>query len=327
MRLRLLFLDKKILWVVLTTVFLSILASGGVDYLTFREVMKKKSSEISVLIGEGDELAVQGIIDELQSAYDRQIEVRTFDQETIKTHIYNSGVCLVNFNDEILNMGASMGSLSACVGVESLFLRGLTSRFFFLTFSLVQFFGLLYLVVTKSATERNLMSLIKYLESEDKKIRYVGRKSELFLKIEQLIGSREEALHAVVSARLSYERQKSIGDLAKQVAHDIRSPLMALDIALKDASGLSNERRGLIEQASSRIRSIAEDLLHKSKKPPVAFQEPDLDFAEHKSCEEFSVVPAVLRIISEKKMSFPQVLFEASGLEGEVLVPGCEGEF
>ncbi|MFZ4402733.1 MAG: sensor histidine kinase [Pseudobdellovibrionaceae bacterium] len=50
--------------------------------------------------------------------------------------------------------------------------------------------------------------------------------------------------------------------LAKQVAHDIRSPLSALNMVVSVANGLPEAQRLMIRNASQRINDIANDLLH-----------------------------------------------------------------
>lgn len=57
----------------------------------------------------------------------------------------------------------------------------------------------------------------------------------------------------------------AIGEVAQQVAHDIRSPLAALDSVLKDLSQLPEERRILIRSAVGRIRDIANNLIEKNR--------------------------------------------------------------
>lgn len=53
--------------------------------------------------------------------------------------------------------------------------------------------------------------------------------------------------------------------IAKQVAHDIRSPLSALMIVEKSIQGLREEQRNLLVGAAQRIGKIAEDLLEQSQ--------------------------------------------------------------
>lgn len=76
--------------------------------------------------------------------------------------------------------------------------------------------------------------------------------------------------------RLAYEtirsqsRMAALAALSAQVAHDIRSPLAALDSALKDIGQLPEEKRQLISGAAGRIRDIADDLLGKNREARAA---------------------------------------------------------
>jgi signal transduction histidine kinase len=71
---------------------------------------------------------------------------------------------------------------------------------------------------------------------------------------------------------LSYEEANrkqtqlsALGKLASQVAHDIRSPLVALDAALKDTAELPEKKRIIVRHAVNRIRDIANNLLEKNR--------------------------------------------------------------
>ncbi len=57
----------------------------------------------------------------------------------------------------------------------------------------------------------------------------------------------------------------SLIQLATQVAHDIRSPLAALDLAVTQVQNLDEQPRLIIRSAASRIRDIANDLLNRSR--------------------------------------------------------------
>ncbi len=59
--------------------------------------------------------------------------------------------------------------------------------------------------------------------------------------------------------------QASIGQIASQVAHDIRSPLAALDMVSNHLSQLPEEKRIIVRSALSRIRDIANGLLEKQR--------------------------------------------------------------
>ncbi len=61
------------------------------------------------------------------------------------------------------------------------------------------------------------------------------------------------------------EREKALGSIAAQVAHDIRSPLAALCVLEHDLSGLEEEKRILLRSAVNRIKDIANNLLQRSR--------------------------------------------------------------
>lgn len=59
--------------------------------------------------------------------------------------------------------------------------------------------------------------------------------------------------------------QLMAGEMARQVAHDIRSPLTALQIAVSSIDKSPVEAKVLIEKSTARICKIAEDLLSRSR--------------------------------------------------------------
>lgn len=69
----------------------------------------------------------------------------------------------------------------------------------------------------------------------------------------------------IQNRRMQDERDAAIGRVAAQVAHDIRSPLAALEVAASDASQLPEDKRLLIGSAIDRIRDIANSLLDRHR--------------------------------------------------------------
>ncbi|MBI4655943.1 MAG: HAMP domain-containing histidine kinase, partial [Elusimicrobia bacterium] len=67
-------------------------------------------------------------------------------------------------------------------------------------------------------------------------------------------------------ARLEREKahMEALVNLSAQVAHDIRSPLVALDAALKNTAYLPEKQRIIVRHAVNRIRDIANNLLEKN---------------------------------------------------------------
>lgn len=91
------------------------------------------------------------------------------------------------------------------------------------------------------------------------------------------------------------EKLEIMSLLANQVAHDIRSPLAALDMALKDSDGLSEEKRVMVRTATNRIHEIFNDLLNKNKK-----------IGHEKSDEKHTILISSIieSLVAEKRVQF-----------------------
>lgn len=74
---------------------------------------------------------------------------------------------------------------------------------------------------------------------------------------------------------LQLKFQKSYAELAAQVAHDIRSPLAALEVVSGDVAHLPQDNRILIRSAIGRIRDIANSLLDGNKALIAGMKAPD----------------------------------------------------
>lgn len=80
-------------------------------------------------------------------------------------------------------------------------------------------------------------------------------------------GSRRELLNRLRAQELQAELSlnKEISTMSRQVAHDIRGPLMALTTLSHLSHEMTEEKKELLSLAVSRIRGIADDLLVKGK--------------------------------------------------------------
>lgn len=68
-------------------------------------------------------------------------------------------------------------------------------------------------------------------------------------------------IEPLVVSSIQIEKEAAIGEVASQVAHDIRSPLAALDVVMKDLQNLPDVKKKLIRHSVNRIHDIANDLL------------------------------------------------------------------
>lgn len=103
-------------------------------------------------------------------------------------------------------------------------------------------------------------------------------------------------------------QREAIVRMAAQVAHDIRSPLAALDAALADTASVPEEKRRLLNAASARIRDIAEGLLRKDR----ARSEAD------GGRQAFDVEDLVGPLVDEKRLVLPEGVRFESRKSGDV---------
>ncbi|KTD33571.1 sensor kinase HydH [Legionella nautarum] len=99
------------------------------------------------------------------------------------------------------------------------------------------------------------------------------------------------------------KHEAAIGRLATQVAHDIRSPLTALDVAIKHIGNLEERERLLIRNAVLRINDIANNLLSQYKQKNL-IPEPS------SSLKPELIADILLKVISEKRIQQENLAIE-----------------
>ncbi len=105
------------------------------------------------------------------------------------------------------------------------------------------------------------------------------------------------------SERDLHENEAKLGKLAAQVAHDVRSPLAALEVVLPDLSVLSEDKRLLVRSAIGRIQDIINHLLEtyrKDKAPPQT--KPQASQPNPTSTQLLSAL--VESLVSEKRLQY-----------------------
>ncbi|MBY0471704.1 HAMP domain-containing histidine kinase [bacterium] len=126
------------------------------------------------------------------------------------------------------------------------------------------------------------------------RLKFKGRDevSTLALSFDQMI----ESLETSQQKALSVERDRALGSLARQVAHDIRSPLVALKVIEKDLSSVPEESRVLLRHSIERIQDIAHSLMKNSPQSTTAI--------ESEKTEAHLVSALIDSLISEKRVQF-----------------------
>lgn len=93
-------------------------------------------------------------------------------------------------------------------------------------------------------------------------------------------------------------KRAAYGELARQVAHDIRSPLAALKVVVQTSSRLPEQERLLVQSAAERIQDIANNLIEQNKSP--GDQEPQ----GGEAFGSYLLSSLIEEIISEKRTQY-----------------------
>lgn len=111
-----------------------------------------------------------------------------------------------------------------------------------------------------------------------------------------------------VELKYEHELNKSIAQIATQVAHDLRSPIMAIQIVANKIDFHENDHKQLILNASMRVSQIANGLLENAK---------SLKLGVNKNLHEttkidtnFGVFTSINKIVEEKKTLAPHINFK-----------------
>lgn len=116
----------------------------------------------------------------------------------------------------------------------------------------------------------------------------------------------EQRILDLLDQAAQQERDKSlveIGNIAAQVAHDIRSPLTAINSLMNHTNQLPDQQRTIVKNAVQRINDIANNLLVQYKNPQAITGDQVLDTGP---CAPQLIYPLLDSLVSEKRSVMPQ---------------------
>lgn len=97
-----------------------------------------------------------------------------------------------------------------------------------------------------------------------------------------------------LNEKLQVEKSEALSQMAKKVAHDIRSPLAALEMVSSNIQGLPEESRNILRTICQRISDIANNLLRDHR---------DINKNTKAKVQSCLVVPLIEQILSEKRLT------------------------
>lgn len=122
--------------------------------------------------------------------------------------------------------------------------------------------------------------------------------------LETAIEAFEENLHQLHLKTLEAEKSQLLEQTARQVSHDIRSPLSALNLVVNSLDKVPEEKRLILRSATSRINDIANTLLNKAKPEIITVTESN-DNSTGRLVTTVELIPAIVdMLISEKRIQY-----------------------
>lgn len=161
----------------------------------------------------------------------------------------------------------------------------------FVLFSLLTMVFLLYPLSTTIPEKLFVKPINRFLEL----VSHPETKQELSTSLPAELEELEAKIFQLLDQAKERERNQSLiqlGEIAAQVAHDIRSPLAALNTCLKVLPYIPEDQRILMRNAASRINDIANNLLQQYKNQ-----------ATEVSMSIWLLAPLIEGIISEKRIA------------------------
>ncbi len=119
----------------------------------------------------------------------------------------------------------------------------------------------------------------------------------------QQINQMAQSLQENQKLRLELEHARILTEVATQIAHDIQSPLAALEMAQKDLLSGSQDSEQLLKTAITRIQEITDDLRDRAKSQKT----------KPSRAEPTAISPEIRRILEEKKLEYrsnPRITFQ-----------------
>ena len=209
----------------------------------------------------------------------------------------------LKFNVDINFLDESVGNVESCIESDL--------RYFSRTFVAISFFGAFFVILVAYTFNRLIKDVNKPIYDFAEFISNInfttlelpivdeGKQSKnssiklLYKDISNLIANLKESQKEL----LDKEKHMAMSELAVQVAHDIRSPLAALEMVLLSKDVIEADKKELMKNASIRINDIAESLLENYRAPQ------NINTNSNK-LEGFELSLLVDAIVAEKKLQY-----------------------
>lgn len=148
-----------------------------------------------------------------------------------------------------------------------------------------------------------LISFANGTNTEIEKLRQHSSGKAMAALVNSVVGY-QESQSKLKTIEIEQEKNQIISKISAQVAHDIRSPLAALNMVVQQTAQLPEEKRIIIRSSVSRIRDIANNLLQKNKEISATAKGQALQESTEEKPITQLLSSLIDPLITEKRMQF-----------------------
>lgn len=284
--------------------FISIIFTTVINGFLFSMYLDRSASRISLALIEKDDIGIQRYEEEINFLFGKKVSlISALQKDKTDISLFNEKCFYVSKKD-LLYLSQKTGEVNICYAAGRFFKEIIYGHYFYVSLLLLLIIFIFSSEYSKNSTEIEINNLIDALEANVKSGKRLNLESKnpLFNKIESLICDREKlALDNAVS-KVELEKQSEITQIARMVAHDIRTPLSSLNLALYGLDGIESQRLKIIKESLNRIQIIASDLLVRSRKE-VGIRE-NINLKHEKVNLIFLISEIINEYVSHSKIKF-----------------------
>ncbi|HLB42673.1 MAG TPA: hypothetical protein VJN02_07475, partial [Gammaproteobacteria bacterium] len=259
------------LWATISIIGLTLLA-GGITFLqNITQLHKEGKNKLKMiapiimnsLSGElmiGDDRAIKAILEDFREKYNLHTIIISNNIITCPENKFFSNSNYVCFDGVMPDISPKYYIMMTSSGIK---LASDTLEIFFIwTLLPLILLGVIIAYIIKKKLKYSIVDPIRSLSNNPETWRLNGSGiAREVVEVSQRLLNYINERDAQITYSEKLKGEASIGRLASQLAHDIRSPLIALDIIIKDIKNIPEEQRIVMRNSANRINDIANNLL------------------------------------------------------------------
>ncbi len=288
-------------WLILNAVSLTIFAATAFWFVRFSATENQR-----LIDSQWETLTRSRLADLNRGDYRSFVEGVGRDFSNLYLEI-SEGAALFSAGDKPKDGHCRSGAIDVIRNRDLSHIKVLMCRPFRSPFSIYATLALLYVLVALLSVRMislleaaSVTKLSKFFQSAGIKTKPADGMVGILSRLEEIL----TALSCAQAKEVEAARSNALGQFAAQVAHDLRSPIMALNVALDDISMLPEAKRALAVNSVARVRDIAKSLMEKERKLRLSNARTDETSLFEPSTEPATVVdiaPVIQSVFEEKR--------------------------